>query len=500
MMNTEENNFNLIKKEKTSNSIFTNGVFIFAQDLIQLLTMLVLVRILLPEDYGLFALALSTHSLINAFGHQNFIAYTLQIKEDENINYNDYATLSGIIQIICFFICNIIALVFSIYLSNNLIGNFLHILSLTFLIEWFSEIIFKVYERKGSWKRRRYIQICSTFILSILMITLAKLGLGAWSLVIATVLQNIYFLYDLFIKYKWKFKFYIEIEKIKTTLNFGIKRLLSTLIQRLKLWVEPWLLATFLSLYDLGNFTRALGLAQLFTYRVPVILLFTLFPIIAKERLSKDLTKQKYNKIFLVTILIIIPSTLLLCLYPTIISNTLYGEKWSSIIEIIPILSIISAINGLLYLMSHLILAEQKFSFPIYIDSSLLIVHLVPIFFFEYFSMNTYLTIILFGYLFILIFLIIFFSIKFQILSLYNNLINFLKILVCCLPIILSAIVFKDLSYEINIWITLITLSSIYLYCILIRILMYEEIYFILIMLQKYKIISVLFFLKNKNV
>ena len=84
-----------IKSQSVTKAIGLNAIFYGAQDLLQLLTMLILVRILLPEDYAIFALVLSTHGLIGAFAHQSFIAYSLQVAIKQEINYDVYMTFSG---------------------------------------------------------------------------------------------------------------------------------------------------------------------------------------------------------------------------------------------------------------------------------------------------------------------------------------------------------------------------------------------------------------------
>lgn len=432
----------VFKKIRTSSqsaikALGLNFVFYAAQDLLQIATMLVLIRILLPEDYAIFTLVLSTHGLIGAFAHQSFIAHSLQVDRKQEVNYDIYMTFSGFIQFFCFSACNVVAFFYEGSSDIKNISLFLHILSFTFLVEWFSELIFKIYERNESWQRRRTLQLIASIALSAVSIFLAVFGFGIWSLIIPTLLQQVIFLFDLFIHHKWRFRWCIDWNRYKEAWVFGWHRIGSLLFQRLRVWIEPWLLVQFLVLADLGMYTRGLGLAQLLIYRVSVTAMLTIFPYIAKLRTNTQETCVRNNKLLFYLLLILVPFSIGLACYAPFVTSLLYGSGWSGVADIVVPLGFICAMNGLIHALSQLSLANQNVRAPIWIDAFLVSVHISPLLISAYFSIEGYLIILLLGYSVCLLSIILLLDFYFHILTSKYLAIVLFKTFCCSLPIII---------------------------------------------------------------
>lgn len=475
-----------IKSQSATKAIGLNAIFYGAQDLLQLLTMLILVRILLPEDYAIFALVLTTHGLIGAFAHQSFIAHSLQVDIKQEINYDIYMTFSGFIQFFCFCLCNVFAFFYEGSGDINNLSLFLHVLSFTFLIEWFSELIFKVYERNESWQRRRTLQLIWCAALSVITIFLAVFGLGIWSLIIPTLLQQVIFLYDLFVYHQWRFRWNADWKEYKAAWSFGWYRIGSLLLQRLRIWVEPWLLLQFLVLADLGFFTRGLGLAQILVYRVCVTVMMTIFPYISKLRLNSKETQNANNKLILYIMLIVVPLSIGLVCYAPFVIALLYGANWGQVSNILGPLSIICGLNGMIYVLSSLSLANQNFRIPVVTDFILLAVHLSPFLISSFFRLELYLDILLFGYTVCLFILMLFFHFYLRILDMKYLALVFLKIIMCCLPIIVFSYYFPP-EFAVSARVGFEILILAYLYLLLVRFTLASELENVMKKLSNYR-------------
>ena len=480
-----------IKSQSVTKAIGLNAIFYGAQDLLQLITMLILVRILLPEDYAIFTLVLSTHGLIGAFAHQSFIAHSLQVDSKQKINYDIYMTFSGFIQFFCFCVCNVVAFFYEGSGDIKNLSLFLHVLSFTFLVEWFTELIFKVYERNESWQRRRILHLIASASLSAVSIFLAVFGFGIWSLIIPTLLQQVIFLYDLFVHHQWRFRWSIDWKEYKAAWIFGWHRIGSLLLQRLRVWIEPWLLIQFLVLADLGIYTRGLGLAQLLIYRISVTVMLTLFPYIAKLRTSAQETCATNNKLLFYLLLLLVPLSIGLACYAPFVTSLLYGGGWGGVANILLPLGFICAMNGLIHALSQLSLANQNVRVPVWIDAILLVVHISPLLISAYFSMEGYLMILLLGYSVCLFSVILLFDFYFHILNSKYLGVVFLKIVCCCLPIIIyTQISPPDFAVSLKSFIEIAVL--VYLYMLSARFVFFNELEDLIKKLSKYRV-SVLF-------
>jgi O-antigen/teichoic acid export membrane protein len=69
--------------QKARAAVVWNAGFNIFRDLVQFVVMLVLVRALAPTAYGEFGFVTSIIGFISVFAFNNFIGYTLQVKNDE---------------------------------------------------------------------------------------------------------------------------------------------------------------------------------------------------------------------------------------------------------------------------------------------------------------------------------------------------------------------------------------------------------------------------------
>ena len=481
-----------IKSQSATKAVGLNVIFYGVQNLLQLLTMLILVRILLPEDYAIFALVLTTHGLIGAFAHQSFIAHSLQVDLKQEINYDIYMTFSGFIQFFCFCVCNVFAFFYEGSGDIENLSLFLHILSFTFLIEWFSELIFKVYERNESWQRRRTLQLIASAALSVVSVFLAVFGLGIWSLIIPTLLQQVIFLYDLFVHHQWRFRWNADWKEYKAAWIFGWYRVGSLVLQRLRIWVEPWLLLQFLVLADLGIYTRGLGLAQLLVYSVCVTVMMTIFPYMSKLRLNLKETQNANNKLILYVMLIVVPLSIGLVCYAPFIIAVLYGNNWGQVINILGPLSIVCGLNGMIYVLSSLSLANQNFRIPVATDFILLVVHLSPLLISSFFTLEFYLDILLFGYTSCMIILLLIFHFYLRIVDMVYLTLIFLKVIMCCLPLIIFSY-YVPPEFAVSMRVGFEILILVYLYLLLVRFTLAGELGEVMKKLSKYRASVLLF-------
>ena len=388
--------------------------------------------------------------------------------------------------------CNVVAFFYEGSGQVENLSIFLHVLSFTFLVEWFSELIFKVYERNESWQRRRTLQLISSVILSVVSIFLAMFGLGIWSLIIPTLLQQVIFLYDLFVYHQWRLRWSFDWKEYKAAWIFGWHRIGSLLLQRLRVWIEPWLLIQFLVLADLGIYTRGLGLAQLIVYRLCVTVTMTIFPYLSKLRLNSKDSQNINNKLILYLMLLVVPLSIGLACYAPFVTAALYGDNWSQVSNILGPLSILCGLNGMIYVLSSIGLANQNFRIPVMIDFALLAVHLSPFLISSFFRLEFYLDILLFGYSICMIILLLLFHFYLRLVDMIYLALSFLKIIMCCLPIIVYSY-YASIEFAVSMRTGFEILILAYLYLLLVRFALADELGDIMKKLSNYRASVLLF-------
>jgi len=212
----------------------------------------------------------------------------------------------------------------------------------------------------------------------------------------------------------------------------------------------------------------------------------TIFPYISKLRLDSKETQNANNKLILYIMLIVIPLSIGLFCYAPFVIAVLYGDNWGQVSNILGPLSILCGLNGMIYVLSSLSLANQNFRIPVVIDFILLAVHLSPLLISSFFRLELYLNILLFGYTFCTLILLFFFHFYLRVLDMIYLALVFLKIIICCLPIIVSSYYFPT-EFAISMRVGFEILMLAYIYLLLVRFTLASELEDVMKKLSNYR-------------
>ncbi|MCI5158353.1 MAG: hypothetical protein D3906_07895, partial [Candidatus Electrothrix sp. AUS1_2] len=219
-------------------SVYWNTGFNLFRDTLQFAVMLVLVRLVAPEAYGQFGMVNSIVGFVSVFSFHNFIAHTLQIRGDEPILYQEHFTAGAILQIGLFLLINVVAVLLRYVHEYAPLSPLLHVLSLTFLLEWPCELRRKMLERQLDWKHLRLLHAAGLFVSSVLAVCIGLAGEGVYALLIPGLFVTLPFIFDLFIIQQWRPTWQWNTKDFMPALEFGLNRMGSELITKLRPLLE----------------------------------------------------------------------------------------------------------------------------------------------------------------------------------------------------------------------------------------------------------------------
>jgi O-antigen/teichoic acid export membrane protein len=157
----------------------------------QLIGSIVLARIIPPEDYGLFAVALifaGFAAIVKEFGVNNYLVKQKTLSpEIISSAYGTSLVISSIVAISLFFLSYLLAQFF----EEPELVPILHLLSLNILLSTFGSIIDCLLKRQLLFKPALITNVSSQFLSVVGMIILALNGFGVYSLVYGSLIQTI---------------------------------------------------------------------------------------------------------------------------------------------------------------------------------------------------------------------------------------------------------------------------------------------------------------------
>ena len=95
-------------KKSSLEALIMSGGYVLIKDIIQFIQMIILIRILTPEEYGSFGLTLSIIGFISIFSAVTIISHSLQIRDYKNVDWQTYFTVGFLVNIFLFLLTNFI--------------------------------------------------------------------------------------------------------------------------------------------------------------------------------------------------------------------------------------------------------------------------------------------------------------------------------------------------------------------------------------------------------
>ena len=149
-------------------------------------SMLVLVRLLSPAEFGRATAATGVLALINCFNCSYFIAQAIQLREGEEPDWGAHWQAGCYIQFALFMICNGVAGLAWLFAAYRPIALLLHVASIGLLVDCPNQIAVTALRRDMDFRRLRLLQAACTIITVISSVSLAFVGAGAYALIIGS--------------------------------------------------------------------------------------------------------------------------------------------------------------------------------------------------------------------------------------------------------------------------------------------------------------------------
>lgn len=190
---------------------------------------MVLARILSPEDYGLIAMITVFTNIAMVFIHTGFSSAIIQKKDLTETDKNTMFFASILLGIVLYLILFLCAPAISLFYKEPRLTSLLRVESLMVLIGSAYSVHHSVIVRELLFKKSFWISACGMAVQSVVGITLAVLGFGAWSLVFSTLSHTFTSALIFWIISKWKPKFEFSFASFKGMFFFSLKMLISEL-------------------------------------------------------------------------------------------------------------------------------------------------------------------------------------------------------------------------------------------------------------------------------
>lgn len=319
-----------------------------------LIVEIVLARILLPEDYGIVAIAAVFITIANTITVDGLSLALVQKEDASSIDFSSGFFLnlivSGIIAVALFCAAPYIAG----FYASPLLCDVLRVLSLSIPISSLNSIQ-RAYATRNLLFKRFFVSSTVGYILSgAISIVLAYCGLGVWALVAQTLLAALFDTLILWFTVRWRPTLEFSLARLQALWSFGWKILASNLLYQVCIQLRAVVIGKKYTSSDLAFFNRGELIPALVACTADKAMQTALFPVMSQAQSDNSEVQGMLRRFVKVGCYVIFPAMALLVVVSEPLVQLVFTEKW---LPCVPYIWVFAACYALQTLQSASLLA-----------------------------------------------------------------------------------------------------------------------------------------------
>ena len=344
-----------------SRKVIRGGFWVFAlritQQVFSLVRLIILARILSPNDFGLMGIALVTMATLEIFSRTGFQAALIQKKEDIRCYLNSAWTVLILRGFILFTILYFIAPYAAIFFNVPDAKPIIQIIGFSLLFQEFTNIGIIYFQKELEFNKQFLYQLSGTLADFFVAVSAAIILRSIWALVFGMLAGNFVKCVLSYIIISYKPRLSLDFGKAKELFSFGKWILGSSILVFLLTQGDDIFVGKLLGATALGFYQIAYRISNIPATEITHVVSQVTFP--AYSKLQDDLIKLKeaYLRVLQVIAFLSLPIAGLIFVLAPDFTRIFLGEKWMPMVPSIQVLVWWGVIRGLVGAISPVFLS-----------------------------------------------------------------------------------------------------------------------------------------------
>lgn len=332
-------------KQKTISGIAWNTIGKISNQILQFILSVILMRLLLPSDYGLLAMAMVLIGFAGIFGEFGFSSALVQNQNITESHKSSIFWLNIIIGSVITLLFFIFADSFAQFYNNDNLTVVIKYLSFSFIISSITMVPGTLLQKEMRYDIINKIEVSVVLLSGILSVYLAYTGWGVMSLVFQSLFSQIVKVPLLYIASKWKPKFIFYKNSIKELFSYSAYLTGFSVINYWARRSDDLLIGKIMGADSLGIYSRAYGLMLMPINQVIGLVSNVMFPALSSIQYDRERVKRIFLNVIQVLAFITFPMMIGLIAVADNFILGIFGSKWSEVIPIIRILAFVGVLQ-----------------------------------------------------------------------------------------------------------------------------------------------------------
>lgn len=337
--------------ESLSQRVLISGFWVFALKIanrgLNLIRLIILARILAPDDFGLMGIALLTLSTLETFSQAGFHAALIQKKEDIKGYLDSAWTFLILRSIILFGILYLIAPYAAGFFDAPEAKPIIQVLGLSILLGGFTNIGVIFFQKELEFNKQFVYQFSGTlanFVVSIAAVLILR---NVWALVYGTLAGNLVMCAVSYFIHPFKPRFDFDLAKAKELFVFGRWIMGSSILIFLLTQGDDILVGKLLGATALGFYQLAYRISNMPATEITHVISQVTFPAYSKLQNNIEKLREAYLRVLQLTAFLSFPIAGLIFVLAPDFTRIFLGEKWMPMVPAMQVLALAGLIRSI---------------------------------------------------------------------------------------------------------------------------------------------------------
>lgn len=301
---------------------------------------MILARLLMPEEFGLVALAGIVLAIVNVFADCGLGQALIQKKEIDDLDSNTvfYAglILSSVLYIIVYYSAPFIAILF----HQPAVSQLIRVSSLILFFSSFNSVQTAKISRSLDFKKFFIVGIVSSLVSGAVGIGMALKNLGVWALIGQRIAYTVSRTISLNCVIKWFPKLQFSVERFRSLFSYGINLMAAGVIGMVFNQMKGFLIGIKYQPSDLSYYNRGESIPSVLCNNINGTINQIMLPALSKLQDREEVMKTGIRRSMMMSSYLLFPVMFGLASTADAIITILFSAKWLPAVPFLRVISI----------------------------------------------------------------------------------------------------------------------------------------------------------------
>lgn len=345
-------------KQKTISGIGWNSVGNIARQIFQVLSLVIMVRLLSPEDFGIFAILMIFVAFFNIFASMGTSQAIIHLDSPSQGILSSIFYFNFVVGLFLFVLLYVLAWPISAFFTNPDLVHYLQWIGLNFIIGALSLVQKVLLEKQMLFKRVVAIETIALALSFFVGITAAFYGYGVYSLIIMTLSGSAILTIGLWFSGHWRPSLSFDFQDIKLIWNYSFNLTSFSFINYFARSADQFLIGKFIGASSLGMYSLAYKIMLYPLDNISRVIVRVLFPAFSEIKHDNIRFKNAYIKAISFIALVTFPLMMGLLATANTFVAVAFGDKWIGMAALLMILAPIGMMQSIVTTVGSIYMAK----------------------------------------------------------------------------------------------------------------------------------------------